>query len=71
VGTVAEPEKLLTTGQAAEVLQVHPKTLYGWVQSKQIPFVRLGRRAIRFRPSQLDAFAADREDIGYIRRAGR
>ena len=34
---------LLTAEQLAEVLQVHPATIYQWVKSKTIPFYQAGR----------------------------
>jgi excisionase family DNA binding protein len=51
-----EPEELLTVAQAADFLQIHEKTLYGWVQSHRVPHLRLGTRAIRFRKSDLLSF---------------
>jgi excisionase family DNA binding protein len=55
---VAEPtpDELCDIRQAANFLQVHPKTLYGWVEAHRIPHVRLGTRTIRFRRSDLLAF---------------
>lgn len=48
---------LLTTPQAAERLGVSPAYLERdrWAGAK-IPFVRLGRRAIRYRPEDIEAF---------------
>jgi excisionase family DNA binding protein len=40
-------EQLLTVADAALLLQVPPRTLYVFVESGRIPFLRLGR-SIRF-----------------------
>ncbi len=45
-------DKLLTTPQAAEYLQIHPQTLY---RKKEIPRARIGR-SIRFKKSDLDKY---------------
>lgn len=40
-------EPLLTVGDAAELLQISPRTLYVLVETGRMPFLRLGR-SIRF-----------------------
>jgi excisionase family DNA binding protein len=48
---------LLTEGQAAEHLGLSRKTLEGWRTRGGGPkFVRLGTRAVRYRPTDLDQF---------------
>jgi excisionase family DNA binding protein len=47
-------EPLLTTAQAASLLQVHAKTLELWARSKRVPAYNLGRW--KFRASELDAW---------------
>jgi excisionase family DNA binding protein len=47
-------EPLLTTTQAASLLQVHAKTLELWARSKRVPAYNLGRW--KFRASELDAW---------------
>jgi excisionase family DNA binding protein len=44
-----EFSKLLTVSSLAERWGRHPKTIYAQVAAHEIPFVRLGARAIRFR----------------------
>jgi excisionase family DNA binding protein len=43
-------EKLLTTNQVADLLQVKPSTIRAWVFRRKLPFVRVGSRAVRFDP---------------------
>ena len=56
-----EPEPIegavLTTEQAAALLQLSPSTLVLWRQKgePELPFVRCGRR-IRYMPTDLEAF---------------
>ena len=38
---------LLTVKQAAEFLQLKPRTIYGMVKENTIPYIRIGR-SIRF-----------------------
>jgi excisionase family DNA binding protein len=50
-------ERWLTVAQAAEILQIHPETLRGWLRSGRIPATLLSRRAgYRIRVSDLEAF---------------
>jgi excisionase family DNA binding protein len=41
---------LLTIGEAADLLRVRKATLYQWIEERppRVPFIRLGRRAVRF-----------------------
>jgi excisionase family DNA binding protein len=43
------PRRWLTITQAAEVLQIHPKTAYSWALTGRLPTARIGgsRKAIR------------------------
>jgi predicted DNA-binding transcriptional regulator AlpA len=51
------PEKLLTAAQAAVIVGVSPKRLY----ELGIPSVRISERSLRWRPSTLAAWIAQRE----------
>ncbi len=53
---------LFTEKQAAEWLGLQPRTLSLWrrTRSDAVPFVRLSARAIRYRKSDLEAFAESR-----------
>lgn len=46
---------LITVQDAAEFLAVSTSTLYGWVNQRRIPFVKVGR-ALRFEPAELQKF---------------
>lgn len=46
-------QKLLTTEEVAEALNLSVYTLREWVQYRRIPFIRLGR-CIRFRPADIE-----------------
>ena len=48
----------LTVRQAAKYLGVSPKTVYLWVERKQIPHLRVMGRNIRFLKSDLEPFRA-------------
>jgi len=52
--TTHHPDTLLTTPQAAELLNLRPQTLHEW-RSRGIgpPFHRLGARAVRYRVADL------------------
>ncbi|MEK7355627.1 MAG: helix-turn-helix domain-containing protein [Bdellovibrionota bacterium] len=45
--------RLINVAEAAEQLGIASKTLYKWVESGQIPYVRIGR-LIRFREADLE-----------------
>lgn len=52
-------KRLLTTGEAAAVLRLKPQTLRAWRHHKvadQPRPIRLGRRAIRYEASELEAW---------------
>lgn len=62
---VAPDDLLLTRRQAAEVLGIQPQTLARWKwegREDRPPEVRVGRRAIRYRPSALTKWVAERDD---------
>ncbi|HMI85973.1 MAG TPA: tyrosine-type recombinase/integrase [Polyangiaceae bacterium] len=46
-------EELLNYVDAAKLLSVPKGTLYAWVHRREIPFVRLGKRVIRFSRTEL------------------
>ena len=48
-------KELLTTEEAATILNVRPWTLRSWVSQKRIPYVKLGR-LVRFKRSDLEHF---------------
>ena len=47
-------ERLLTTNELADILQVKPSTIRAWVLRRKIPFVKLaGGRPVRYRESDI------------------
>ena len=51
-------ERLLDYRECAELLHIKPSTVRLWVFQKRLPVVRIGR-AVRFRPSDLEAFVQE------------
>jgi excisionase family DNA binding protein len=49
-------EELLTYAQASKMLNMKLGTLYALVAQNRIPHVRLGRRLVRFRQTELDTW---------------
>ena len=53
--------KLLTTDDVAEMTGLSPETLAQWRWlKKEIPFVRLGKKCVRYRQSDIDAWVEKR-----------
>ena len=60
MGPVPVP-KLLTTDEVAEMTGLSPETLAQWRWlKKEIPFVRLGKKCVRYRQSDIDAWVEKR-----------
>jgi len=53
------PDKLLTTEQVAELLQVHPFTVLKYIKDKKLKAFKLGR-VWRIRESDVEKFLEDR-----------
>ena len=59
-----DTRKLLDIRQAAEILRVHPGTVYRWARAHRVPSVRISARVLRFDPRALDKFiAANTNDV--------
>jgi excisionase family DNA binding protein len=53
--------KLLKTDEVADMTGLSPETLAQWRWfKKEIPFVRLGEKCVRYRQSDIDAWLAKR-----------
>lgn len=53
--------RLLTTKDVAEMTGLSPETISQWRWlKKEIPFVRLGKKCVRYRQSDIDAWLAKR-----------
>ena len=56
---VQQPQpEILTVPEAAALLRLQPSTLRAWILQRKIKFVKLGRRAVRFRRADLEAMIA-------------
>ncbi|MBT3267004.1 helix-turn-helix domain-containing protein [Candidatus Poribacteria bacterium] len=53
-------ERFLNVDDVAALFGVSPKTVYGWVHAKAIPHMKLSRSVLRFRPSDIEAWAESR-----------
>jgi excisionase family DNA binding protein len=62
--------EIMTAAEAAEYLQVHIKTLYGWIKSGDLPVINLGPRSTRIRKSDIDQFLSARLTTGADAAAG-
>lgn len=49
-------EVYLTVAEIAELLKLNQQTIRNWIDRGELPAVRLGRRRVRVRQSDLDAF---------------
>jgi excisionase family DNA binding protein len=57
----APMQRLLTTDDVAAMTGLSPETLAQWRWlKKEIPFVRLGKKCVRYRQSDIDAWLAKR-----------
>jgi excisionase family DNA binding protein len=61
---VPQDGRALTVAQAADVLGVTGKTVYGLIESEQLGHHRVGNR-IRIRPSDLEAYQRRSERTGF------
>ncbi|MFQ5342295.1 MAG: helix-turn-helix domain-containing protein [Anaerolineae bacterium] len=55
IETTLPRERLLTVEQVAEILQVHPQTVYGLLRAGHIRAAKVGR-AWRVRPQAIDEY---------------
>lgn len=56
----ADRTELLTTAQAAELLNVHPNTVRNWADAALLPSYRIGpRRDRRFRRADVESLLQD------------
>ncbi len=59
----AQPEPLVTTKKAAQILGVSERTLWALTARGEIPRVLIGR-AVRYDPADLRAFVASKKRVG-------
>ena len=51
----AHANEYLTRDEAAEYLRVSPRTISDWQARRLIPYIKTGRRCVRYRRQDLDA----------------
>jgi len=56
-------EKLLTSKQLSELLQVKPSTVYKWVHYNYVPHVKVGA-LVRFKEKKVEEWLKKREHKG-------
>jgi excisionase family DNA binding protein len=69
-GSVIDSDRLLKVDDVADLLGVSPKTVYGWVYQRAIPFVKPSRTTLRFRRSEIEAWLDDRSIAPDLARRG-
>ena len=52
------PDEFVTVAEIAEQLRLNQQTIRNWIDRGELPAVRLGRRRVRVRQFDLDAFIA-------------
>lgn len=52
-------QKPLTCRQAAQALGISEHTIRSWIASREISFVRVGKRAIRIMPTEVKRLLRD------------
>lgn len=55
-------KELLSVDELARLLQVSPKTVYGWTYRKLIPFVKAGPRLIRFERTEIERWMLQQKE---------
>ena len=58
-------EKLLTTKQLAEILQMAPSTIYSWVHTGYVPYIKLGK-CVRFNEKKVFKWTEDKSEKGRL-----
>lgn len=56
----SNPVRLLNISEVAQVLGVTPKTIYSWVHTRQIPYVKVGR-LVKFDRKDIEAWIQARK----------
>lgn len=48
--------ELLTPEEVARLLKVDKRTIYYWIERRTIPYIRINRKVVRFRPVDIEEF---------------
>jgi phage terminase Nu1 subunit (DNA packaging protein) len=62
-----ENDKILTRKDLSGILKIPVRTLDYLVATNQIPYSRIGKRAVRFHRDRISTWFAEREGIEYRR----
>ena len=54
-----EEGDILTVRETAKLLKISEATIYRMVEKKEIPYIRVGEKIIRFRRSDIDRWLSD------------
>jgi excisionase family DNA binding protein len=54
-------ERLLAIDEVAQMLAVTKSMIYAWVHQNKIPYVKLGKRLLRFREEDIIAWVSEME----------
>lgn len=57
-----KPEEFMTLKDVAQMLNVHPQTVYGLIKKANLPAVRLQQK-YRFRRESVEQWIRDREQV--------
>ena len=56
-------QQLLTRTHVCKLLQIPLRTLEHWMKLNEIPYIRVGRRSVRFDKKRLEEWLRDRENM--------
>lgn len=56
-------EELLTINEVSKILKLSPRTLYNLISLAKIPHIKLSGRAVRFRPSDIEAWLIEKTKL--------
>lgn len=57
-----ENGQFLTTGEIAEILRVHQRTVQRWISSNRLKATKIGPKILRVRKQDLDEFLANQDN---------
>jgi excisionase family DNA binding protein len=59
--------ELVDTETLARILNLHPRTLEGWRRRRKLPFIRVGKRCVRFKLRDVFRTLEERYTIKEVR----
>lgn len=64
-------DRLMTVEETARYLRLSTGTIRNYVSEGRMPFIRISRRAVRFRKASIDNWLSKREQTAHTRRTAR